>query len=147
MTDDRTRWDKFVRLMDDFWLRFLNTKAHYMQTSYDWEWDRYVETALNLGMVRILHHGERFPNTTLAQALRKDLLENYSLYTCMVGPHEVWIGNYPYSFGSPYEEGSVTANRMRPRMRVLRQLKKELDRQFDAVRQAERNRFFEGERS
>lgn len=97
-----SRWAETLR-------RILYFHWH-MQTTYCPEWDHYVRMALTLGMVSF---GDRV-----------------SEHVCSVGPHEVWVSNYPYAYGH-----SLWADRfhglepdLRPSYATMRLLHKEVAR-------------------
>ena len=55
-----------------------------MQSSYNIDYDKFMRTAINLGMITI------------------DEITNGRNYTVRVGPHRVWISNYPYAYATTY---------------------------------------------
>lgn len=41
------------------------------------------------------------------QQIEKDTWRPVDRYTCMLGDKEIWVRNYPYSYGSIYHRGDV----------------------------------------
>ena len=82
-----------------------------MLTYYCPEWDNYMRVAITMGMVRLHYHG------------LEELPEWVSDHSVDVGPHNVWVGNYPFSYGHKGWDG-----RVRPSFATMRLLKKEVKR-------------------
>lgn len=81
-----------------------------MLKTYDPKWDHYIRVAMTLGMIRPYYYGSK-PKSRL-------------LCDCMVliGDYQVWVGNYPYSYGGNPETG------VRPSYATIKLLKKHVDR-------------------
>lgn len=82
-----------------------------MLTYYSPEWDHYMRVAITMGMVRPHYYG--------GQEARDWLSENI----VEVGPYQIWVGNYPHSYGHKGVDG-----RARPSFATMRLLKKEVTR-------------------
>jgi hypothetical protein len=70
-----------------------------------------MRVAIVMGMVRLHYHG------------LEELPEWVSDHSVDVGPHNVWVGNYPFSYGHKGLDG-----RARPSFATMRLLKKEVKR-------------------
>jgi hypothetical protein len=82
-----------------------------MLTYYCPEWDNYMRVAITMGMVRPHYYGPGEPAEWLSE------------HSVDVGPHNIWVGNYPYSYGH-----TEWAGRARPSFATMRLLKKEVKR-------------------
>lgn len=63
-------------------------RLHIALHKYDPDWDHYLRMALVLNMVRPAYHSDE-PNPKW-----------FSDCTVMVGDKQVWVGNYPYAYGT-----------------------------------------------
>lgn len=93
--------------------------AWVMNCTYSPEWDHYLRVAITLGMVR--------PYATFAGRYSYD-------HTVQIGPHDVWVGNYPYAYGiNGYPD--ATPRDRRPSFATIRLLKQTIEQmeKHDAV--------------
>lgn len=89
--------------------RILWPTSWYMQSSYNIEYDKFMRTAINLGMI-----------TT-------DEITNGLNYTVSVGSHRVWVSNYPYAYATVYVSGTEHSFYLgRPSIQTIRALRKTL---------------------
>lgn len=90
-----------------------------MLHDYNPRTDHYIRMAITLGMVK---ECDNIAGYSIAQRLRR------ADYHIQVGPHELWVANYPYSYG-------VHANGLagRPSYETIRLLRKEQLRILDQI--------------
>lgn len=80
----------------------------FMMYPYDYEWDMFLETAMDLNMVG----PEEGPLTYRGR----------STMVLMVGSQEIWASNYPFAYGQRYSDLSRLSGR--PSYRNMRRLRK-----------------------
>jgi hypothetical protein len=77
----------------------LNPRWVSMNNRYDYEWDVFLTTALDLNMLKI-----------------------YDL-SAAIGDRHVWVGNFPYAYGMEVSRFSVGDLSGRPSFRTIKRLR------------------------
>jgi hypothetical protein len=104
------------------WLhRVLTPNAWTMMVRYDPEWDHYVRMGITLGMVGPVYFSGDPNPSWLSDGRVK------------IGPHDIWVGNYPYHYGSKMT--AMGSTERRPSIGTIRLLRKEQCRVMREVRE------------
>lgn len=88
-------------MVGDFLFALFRPRFWGMQEAYSDRWDRVINRIID-----------------------EDQVDRVGCYTAHVGSKEVWIGNYPYSYGVPYR---ISRAGVRPSRRTIRRLREYID--------------------
>lgn len=112
---------RLKRLAFEIPFRVFSPRWWHLTSRYDYEWDVFVETSLNLGMVKA-------DQKWFFSHPRAD-------HVLLVGEKEMWVSNYPYAYATPHEDIMVGGGESRPSIRTMlriRKLQAELQREISA---------------
>jgi len=121
MTNTKLRWLRFCE-----WLYRVRSGPKYFHTlsKYNPEWDMQVRVALDLGLLKPYQFG----------SYDSGVPKYVSPFKVLINDREVWIGNYPYSYGVPHDDSASCISREeRPHARTLKRLQKEVDAMLAAI--------------
>jgi hypothetical protein len=92
------------------WLnRLVTPSAWVMLAKYDPDWDHYVRVGIMLGMVEPVYFSENRDPKWMSE------------HEVKIGPYEIWVGNYPYHYGTKMTDLGSTERR--PSIGTMRLLK------------------------
>lgn len=91
------------------WERIITPSAWTQGGITDWDWDAEVNRLLDDNQLYLCRY--RYSDTICE-------------FTAYLGPHYIWVGNYPFSYGSQYSSGMSARNSKLPSVRTRKRLKK-----------------------